>query len=100
MKPLKTIIQILLLVIIPGIIQAIESFPPIVPEGETIPDIQDVMKHISQANSIYCIDFSPDGRTIAMLRPSGLKFTELIERVWPSKRLISLPVDTSHKRMV
>jgi hypothetical protein len=28
MKPLKTIIQILLLVIIPGIIQAIESFPP------------------------------------------------------------------------
>jgi len=65
MKALKTIIQILLLVIIPGIIQAIESFPPIVSEGETIPDIQDVMKDISRASAIHCIDFSPDGRTIA-----------------------------------
>jgi WD40 repeat protein len=64
MKKLKTLIQILLLVIIPGITLAIESFPPIVPEGETIPDIQDVINQISHA-SLICIDFSPDGRTIA-----------------------------------
>jgi WD40 repeat protein len=65
MKKLKTLIQILLLVIIPGITLAIESFPPIVPEGETIPDIQDVINQISHASPINSIDFSPDGRTIA-----------------------------------
>ena len=65
MKQLKTIIQILILVIIPGITLAIESFPPIVPEGETIPDIQDVINNICRATLISCVDFSPDGRTIA-----------------------------------
>ena len=65
MKKLKTFIQILLLIIIPGITLAIESFPTIVPEGETISDIQDVINQISHASRIFSIDFSPDGRTIA-----------------------------------
>jgi len=82
MKPIKTIIQILILIMIPGITLAIESFPPIVPEGENIPDIQDVINQIKPSRSIFCIDFSPDGQTIASGSGDDFSLNENTFSLW------------------
>jgi hypothetical protein len=44
---------------------AIESFPPLVSEGESFPDIEALLSNISRHSLVVAIAFSPDGRTLA-----------------------------------
>ncbi|MCP4347060.1 MAG: hypothetical protein GY795_16220 [Desulfobacterales bacterium] len=45
---------------------ATESFPPIVPEGETFDgSIETLLKNINRQGSVFAVAFSPDGRILA-----------------------------------
>ncbi|MCP4104854.1 MAG: WD40 repeat domain-containing protein [Desulfobacteraceae bacterium] len=44
---------------------AVESFPPIVPEGETFEDVESLTKNIIPQYTVNAVAFSPDGKTLA-----------------------------------
>ena len=51
--------------------QAVESYPPLVPRGEKIQDIHDLVKNISRSSKVYAVAFSPDGQTLASYSLDG-----------------------------
>ncbi|UCH96129.1 MAG: hypothetical protein JSV88_04545, partial [Candidatus Aminicenantes bacterium] len=46
-------------------VQAVKSYPPIVPHGEKIDDIRDLIKNISRYSDVNSVAFSPDGKILA-----------------------------------
>ena len=46
-------------------VMAVESFPPLVPEGETFTDVETLVRNIARYSFVLAIAFSPDGRTLA-----------------------------------
>ncbi len=59
---------VLLLMVLFGIgipLQAVESYPPLVPQGEKINDIRELVKNISRNSGVLSVAFSPDGKNLA-----------------------------------
>jgi len=44
---------------------AVESLPPLVPEGEDLGKVEEVLKRIMPQSAVLAVAFSPDGRTLA-----------------------------------
>jgi len=59
---------VLLLMVLCGIgtrLRAVESYPPLVPQGEKIDNIRELVKNISWNSPVTSVAFSPDGKTLA-----------------------------------
>jgi len=41
-----------------------QPYPPLVPEGETFENLQELLQNISIQSLINCVAFSPDGKAI------------------------------------
>jgi WD40 repeat protein len=66
-KPIKTsLLCVLLIFAFSALALSVESQPPIVPEGEVIENMENLIKNISgHTSSVNSVSFSPDGKTIA-----------------------------------
>jgi WD40 repeat protein len=49
----------------PKLVLAVNSDPPIVPEGEVIPDIEESIQNFQPMGIVYSVVFSPDGKILA-----------------------------------
>jgi WD40 repeat protein len=75
-------------------VHAVESLPPLVPEGEIVENVEKLIKQTTYHNSVYAVAFSPDGTILAS---SGLYETV---RLWNVRTGTEIRRLEGHSRLV